>query len=224
MRYITDALYKKMQLFHLPVDGDMTLADIEELFGIEAEDFLLQELLARDDWYDTYLPEPLHSRLFDNNGEIGLRDLDEALWQEILTYRQSIEQEWAQAAAQVQEEKQKLVAAAPELGALIHLDLRDCEIRSISGIDSDEIRIELYPQWDLGKILVLHFTDVKDGWMSRMHPDDANWWLADEIALDEERPGRYTLQALFGNADFVGQLQFAFVGVTIEEREDPLGY
>lgn len=224
MRYITDALYKKMQLFHLPVDGDMTLADVEELFGIEAEDFLLQELLARDDWYDTYLPEPLHSRLFDSNGEVSLRDLDDSLWQEILQYRQSIEQEWAQAAAQAQEEKRKLMTAAPELGALVQLDLRDSEIRSISGIDSDEIQIKLYPQWDLGKILILRFTDVKDSWMSRMHPDDANWWLADEIALDEERPGRYTLQALFGNADFVGQLQFSFAGVTIKEREDPLEY
>lgn len=224
MRYITDALYKKMQLFHLPVDGDMTLADVEELFGIEAEDFLLQELLARDDWYDTYLPEPLHSRLFDSNGEVSLRDLDDSLWQEILQYRQSIEQEWAQAAAQAQEEKRKLMTAAPELSALVQLDLRDSEIHSISGIDSDEIQIKLYPQWDLGKILILRFTDVKDSWMSRMHPDDANWWLADEIALDEERPGRYTLQALFGNADFVGQLQFSFAGVTIKEREDPLEY
>lgn len=224
MRYITDALYKKMQLFHLPVDGDMTLADVEELFGIEAEDFLLQELLARDDWYDTYLPEPLHSRLFDSNGEVSLRDLDDSLWQEILQYRQSIEQEWAQAAAQAREEKRKLMTAAPELGALVQLDLRDSEIRSISGIDSDEIQIKLYPQWDLGEILILRFTDVKDSWMSRMHPDDANWWLADEIALDEERPGRYTLQALFGNADFVGQLQFSFAGVTIKEREDPLEY
>ncbi len=224
MRYITDALYKKMQLFHLPVDGDMTLADVEELFGIEAEDFLLQELLARDDWYDTYLPEPLHSRLFDSNGEVSLRDLDDSLWQEILQYRQSIEQEWAQAAAQAQEEKRKLMTAAPELSALVQLDLRDSEIHSISGIDSDEIQIKLYPQWDLGKILILRFTDVKDSWMSRMHPDDANWWLADEIALDEERPGRYTLQVLFGNADFVGQLQFSFAGVTIKEREDPLEY
>lgn len=224
MRYITDALYKKMQLFHLPVDGDMTLADVEELFGIEAEDFLLQELLARDDWYDTYLPEPLHSRLFDSNGEVSLRDLDDSLWQEILQYRQSIEQEWEQAAAQAQEEKRKLMTAAPELSALVQLDLRDSEIRSISGIDSDEIQIKLYPQWDLGKILILRFTDVKDSWMSRMHPDDANWWLADEIALDEERPGRYTLQALFGNADFVGQLQFSFAGVTIKEQEDPLEY
>ena len=94
MRYITDALYKKMQLFNLPVDGDMTLVDVEELIGIEAEDFLLQELLARDDWYDTYLPEPLHGRLFDSNGEVSLRDLDDSLWQEILQYRQSIEQEW----------------------------------------------------------------------------------------------------------------------------------
>ena len=224
MRYITDALYKKMQLFHLPVDGDMTLADVEELFVIEAEDFLLQELLARDDWYDTYLPEPLHSRLFDSNGEVSLRDLDDSLWQEILQYRQSIEQEWAQAAAQAQEEKRKLMTAAPELSALVQLDLRDSEIHSISGIDSDEIQIKLYPQWDLGKILILRFTDVKDSWMSRMHPDDANWWLADEIALDEERPGRYTLQVLFGNADFVGQLQFSFAGVTIKEREDPLEY
>ena len=82
------------------------------------------------------------------------------------------------------------MTAAPELGALVQLDLRDSEIRSISGIDSDEIQIKLYPQWDLGKILILRFTDVKDSWMSRMHPDDANWWLADEIALDEERPGR----------------------------------
>ena len=202
----------------------MTLADVEELFGIEAEDFLLQELLARDDWYDTYLPEPLHSRLFDSNGEVSLRDLDDSLWQEILQYRQSIEQEWAQAAAQAQEEKRKLMTAAPELSALVQLDLRDSEIHSISGIDSDEIQIKLYPQWDLGKILILRFTDVKDSWMSRMHPDDANWWLADEIALDEERPGRYTLQVLFGNADFVGQLQFSFAGVTIKEREDPLEY
>ena len=61
--------------------------------------------------------------------------------------------------------------------------------------------------------------------MGKFHPDDANWWLVDELLMDEEqREGRYQLHALFGNADYVSQLQFSFADVALQEREDPLGF
>ena len=224
MKYLTEPLYKKMQLFHLPLEAGMSLTDLEEEFGIEADDFLLQELLARDEWYDQYLPEPLHSRLFAPNGEVSFQQLDDTLLVQIAAFRQDVEREWAKAVAKVRQEKQQLwKTAVPELRQLLELDLADSEIRRISGIDSDTVQIELYPQWDIGKILTLSFTDVKDSWMGRIHPDDANWWLVDEIAADAEREGRNVLQALFGNADYVGQLQLTFAGVQVSEREDPLG-
>ena len=225
MRHLTEELYKKMQLFQLPLEADMTMEQLAEEFDIEADEFLLQELLARDEWYDKYLPEPLHSRLFDEHGEVSFQELDDTLLDDIGLFRADVEQQWAQAMAQVQQEKQQLEQLADSaLRALLQLDISDSEIRKVTGIDSDTVTIELYPQWDMGKIVTLRFTQVKDSWMSRMHPDDANWWLLDEIAADEEREGRYGLYVLFGNADFVGQIQLSFAGVEITEREDPLGF
>lgn len=226
MKHLTESLYKKMQLFHLPLENGMTLTDLEEAFGIETDEFLRQELLARDEWYDQYLPEPLHSRLFNSRGELSFQKVDDTLLQQIMVFRKTVEQEWARAAAKVHQEKQNLwKTAAPELRALLEMDLTDSEIRRISGIDSKEVQIELYPQWNLGKIITLHFTQVKDSWMGRFHPDDANWWLVDEISADEEqREGHYMLHVLFGNADYVGQIQFSFAGVQISEREDPLEF
>jgi hypothetical protein len=225
MRYLTEPLYKKMQLFQLPLEAGMTLTDLEETFGIEADAFLLQELLARDEWYDKYLPEPLHSQLFDSHGEVSFQQLEETLLDQIMAFRQDVEQEWAEATAKVQQEKQLLQrTATPGLRQLLQLDLAESEIRRITGIDSDTVQIELYPQWDMGKILTLRFTQVKESWMSKMHPDDANWWLVDEILTDEERENRYVLQALFGNAEYVGHLQLTFSDVQVSERDDPLGF
>lgn len=225
MKYLTEPLYKKMQLFHLPLEASMTLRDLEQEFGIEADDFLLQELLARDEWYDRYLPEPLHSQLFDRSGQVRFEQLDDGLLEQITAFRQQVERDWAKAMSKVRQQKQQLWAtASPQLRQLLKLELADSELRRIDGMDSDAVQIELYPQWDLGKILTLSFTGVKDSWMSRMHPDDANWWLVDEIAADSERDGRYSLQALFGHADHVGQLQLTFADVQVSEREDPLGF
>lgn len=226
MKYLTESLYKRMQLFQLPLEAGMTLADLEEAFGIETDEFLLQELLARDEWYDKYLPEPLHSRLFDTHGDVNFPELDDSLLQQIMVFRKATEQEWTKAMAKVQQEKQQIwKTAVPEFRKLLEMDLSDSEIRRISGIDSKNVQIELYPHWDIGKIITLHFTEVKDSWMGRFHPDDANWWLVDEILVDEEqREGRYVLQVLFGNADYVGQIQFSFADVQVAEREDPLGF
>ena len=56
MQYITEELYKKMQMFQLPMDDDVSLGDLEE-WGIDLDDFFLQELLARDEWYVKYTPK-----------------------------------------------------------------------------------------------------------------------------------------------------------------------
>ena len=61
MKYLTEELYKRMQLFQFPLEDGITLNDLEELFEIDVQEFLLQEILARDEWYDKYLPESLHS-------------------------------------------------------------------------------------------------------------------------------------------------------------------
>lgn len=226
MRYLTEELYKKMQLFQLPLEDGITLDDLAEAFDIEPDEFLLQELLARDEWYDKYLPEPLHSQLFDQHGEVSFQQVDDELWQQINAFRQQTEHDWAIAMTKVKQQRQQLrQTASPELRQLLDLDLADCEIRKITGIDSKAVTVELYPQWDLGKILTLRFEGVKDSWMGKFHPDDANWWLVDELLMDEEqREGRYQLHALFGNAEYVSQLQFSFADVALQEREDPLGF
>ena len=90
MKHFTEELYKKMQLFQLPLEEGLSLQDIEDAFGIEADEFLLQELLARDEWYDAYLPEHLHDKLFDPHGEVCFQQVDDALWQQIAQFsRQS---------------------------------------------------------------------------------------------------------------------------------------
>ena len=221
MKYLTEELYKKMQLFHFPMEGNMTLAELAEEFELDLDEFLLQELMAHEEWYNQYLPEPLHGKLFDKHGEVSFQETDEAMLEEITAFRASIEKDWAKAMTKVKQEKQKLFStASPELRKLLQMNLAESDIRTVTGINTNAVTIELYPAWDLNKIVTLRFTDVKDSWMSKMHPDDANWWLVEEVRADDEREGRYVLQALFGNAEFVGQLQFTFAAVEVTERED----
>lgn len=76
MQYITEELYKKMQMFQLPMDDDVSLGDLEE-WGIDLDDFFLQELLARDEWYVKYTPKRLKELLFDASGEVIFTGLTE---------------------------------------------------------------------------------------------------------------------------------------------------
>ena len=87
MKYLTEDLYKKMQLFQLPLQDGFTFEDLEELFEIDVHEFLMQEILARDEWYKKYLPEALHNRIFDKNGVVCFLELDEELLELILQYR-----------------------------------------------------------------------------------------------------------------------------------------
>ena len=97
MKYLTEDLYKKMQLFQLPLQDGFTFEDLEELFEIDVHEFLMQELMAHDQWYDKYLPEELHSRLFDKKGEISFQELDDDLLDMIRQFRSSVEFEWSKA-------------------------------------------------------------------------------------------------------------------------------
>lgn len=225
MNYLTGELYKKAQLFHFPMEGNMTLEELAEELELDLDEFLLQELLAHEEWYHKYLPEPLHSRLFDGRGEISFQETDDTLLQEIAAFRAETEKEWMKAVTKVQQTKQQLwKTAEPGLRTLLNMNLAESEIRKVFGMNTDTVTMKLYPAWDMSKIVTLKFTQVKDSWMSRMHVDDANWWLVDEITADAEREGRYVLQVLFGNADFVGQIQFTFAAVEVLEQDDSPGF
>ena len=39
MKYLTEDLYKKMQLFQLPLQDGFTFEDLEELFEIDVHEF-----------------------------------------------------------------------------------------------------------------------------------------------------------------------------------------
>lgn len=221
MKYLTEDLYKKMQLFQLPLQDGFTFEDLEELFEIDVHEFLMQELMAHDQWYDQYLPEKLHSRLFDKKGEISFQELDDDLLDMIRNFRSSVEFEWSKASAKAKQNKQQVKKTASlELRKLLDLTLAESEVRTIRGIDSKEVTLEVYPQWDLGKKLLIVFGGVKGGWASQLHPDDADWWLADEIFADEERENAYQFHMMFGNAESVGLVQLSFTDVTIYEQVD----
>lgn len=225
MKYLTEELYLKSQLFHFPAEGSLTLAELAEEFELDLEEFLMQELMAQEELYLKYLPENLRSRLFDGHKEVMLQEADEQLLQDISAFRQEIEKEWMKTAAKIQQEKQQLwKTAAPGVRNLLKMNLAESEIRRVSGINSDRVVMKLYPAWDMSKVVTLTFTGVKDGWMRNLHPDDADWWLADEITADEEREGRYVLYALYGNAESVGGIQFSFADVEILEQDDPLEF
>lgn len=220
MNYLTEDLYKKMQLFQFPMEGDMTLKQLAEEFELDLDEFLLQELMAHDEWYDRYLPKKLHDRLFDVHGEVTFQELDDTILDGIAAFRRETEQQWAAAMANVQREKQMLWnTATPALRALLQMHLEDSEIQRISGIDTDTVVVQLYPAWNIRNRVSLKFTQVKNSWMTRMHRDDANWWLVDEITADEEIPGRYVLHGLIGNADNIGKIQFSFADVEVTEQE-----
>ena len=221
MKYLTEDLYKKMQLFQLPLQDGFTFEDLEELFEIDVHEFLMQELMAHDQWYDQYLPAELHSRLFDKKGEISFQELDDDLLDMIRNFRSSVEFEWSKASAKAKQNKQQVKKTASlELRKLLDMTLAESEVRTIRGIDSKEVTLEVYPQWDLGKKLLIVFGGVKGGWASQLHPDDADWWLADEIFADEERENAYQFHMMFGNAESVGLVQLSFTEVTIYEQDD----
>lgn len=221
MKYLTEDLYKKMQLFQLPLQDGFTFEDLEELFEIDVHEFLMQELMAHDQWYDKYLPAELHSRLFDKKGEISFQELDDDLLDMIRNFRSSVEFEWSKASAKAKQNKQQVKKTASlELRKLLDLTLAESEVRTIRGIDSKEVTLEVYPQWDLSKKLLIVFGGVKGGWASQLHPDDADWWLADEIFADEERENAYQFHMMFGNSEAVGLVQLSFTDVTIYEQDD----
>ncbi|MBQ1220604.1 MAG: hypothetical protein IIW67_00430 [Peptococcaceae bacterium] len=221
MKYLTEDLYKKMQLFQLPLQDGFTFEDLEELFEIDVHEFLMQELMAHDQWYDQYLPAELHSRLFDKKGEISFQELDDDLLDMIRNFRSSVEFEWSKASAKAKQNKQQVKKTASlELRKLLDMTLAESEVRTIRGIDSKEVTLEVYPQWDLGKKLLIVFGGVKGGWASQLHPDDADWWLADEIFADEERENAYQFHMMFGNSEAVGLVQLSFTDVTIYEQDD----
>lgn len=221
MKYLTEDLYKKMQLFQLPLQDGFTFEDLEELFEIDVHEFLMQELMAHDQWYDQYLPAELHSRLFDKKGEISFQELDDDLLDMIRNFRSSVEFEWSKASAKAKQNKQQVKKTANlELRKLLDMTLAESEVRTIRGIDSKEVTLEVYPQWDLGKKLLIVFGGVKGGWASQLHPDDADWWLADEIFADEERENAYQFHMMFGNSEAVGLVQLSFTDVTIYEQDD----
>ncbi len=225
MKYLTEDLYKKMQLFQLPLQDGFTFEDLEELFEIDAQDFILQELLARDEWYYKYLPEPLRNRLFDKKGEVSFQELDDELLDLIRQYRSDVEFQWAKASAKAKQARQQVKKTAlPELRKFLDMDMTDSELRTISGIDTKEVILEVYPHWDLGKKLLLQFTGVKGSWATKMHPDDADWWLADEIFADEERENAYQFHMMFGNSESVGFVQFSFTEVLVHEQEDTFDF
>ena len=221
MKYLTEDLYKKMQLFQLPLQDGFTFEDLEELFEIDVHEFLMQELMAHDQWYDQYLPAELHSRLFDKKGEISFQELDDDLLDMIRQFRSSVEFEWSKASAKAKQNKQQVKKTASlELRKLLDMTLAESEVRTIRGIDSKEVTLEVYPQWDLSKKLLIVFGGVKGGWASQLHPDDADWWLADEIFADEERENAYQFHMMFGNSEAVGLVQLSFTDVTIYEQDD----
>lgn len=210
-----------MQLFQLPLQDGFTFEDLEELFEIDVHEFLMQELMAHDQWYDKYLPEELHSRLFDKKGEISFQELDDDLLDMIRQFRSSVEFEWSKAMAKAKQNRQQVrKTASPALRKLLDMNLAESEVRMIRGIDSREVTMEVYPQWDLSKKLLLQFKGVKGGWASKLHPDDADWWLADEIFADEERENAYQFHMMFGNAESVGLVQLSFTEVEIYEQDD----
>jgi hypothetical protein len=210
-----------MQLFQLPLQDGFTFEDLEELFEIDVHEFLMQELMAHDQWYDQYLPAELHSRLFDKKGEISFQELDDDLLDMIRNFRSSVEFEWSKASAKAKQNKQQVKKTASlELRKLLDMTLAESEVRTIRGIDSKEVTLEVYPQWDLGKKLLIVFGGVKGGWASQLHPDDADWWLADEIFADEERENAYQFHMMFGNSEAVGLVQLSFTDVTIYEQDD----
>ena len=220
MKYLTEDLYKKMQLFQLPLQDGFTFEDLEELFEIDVHEFLMQELMAHDQWYDQYLPAELHSRLFDKKGEISFQELDDDLLDMIRNFRSSVEFEWSKASAKAKQNKQQVKKTASlELRKLLDMTLAESEVRTIRGIDSKEVTLEVYPQWDLGKKLLIVFGGVKGGWASQLHPDDADWWLADEIFADEERENAYQFHMMFGNSETVGLVQLSFTDVAIYEQD-----
>jgi hypothetical protein len=221
MKYLTEDLYKKMQLFQLPLQDGFTFEDLEELFEIDVHEFLMQELMAHDQWYDQYLPAELHSRLFDKKGEISFQELDDDLLDMIRNFRSSVEFEWSKASAKAKQNKQQVKKTASlELRKLLDMTLAESEVRTIRGIDSKEVTLEVYPQWDLSKKLLIVFGGVKGGWASQLHPDDADWWLADEIFADDERENAYQFHMMFGNSEAVGLVQLSFTDVTIYEQDD----
>ena len=214
MQYLTEELYKKMQMFQLPLGEEVSLAELQE-WGIDCDDFLQQELLARDEWYLQYTHTRLKKLLFDEAGEVIFETMTEEILSLIKDFREQVEEEWAEALAWVEAERaQVALMASLDMQHFLDIDFQDGEIRYVTGIDTREVEMDVLIGWDSSELVQLTFIGVRESWMGRMHPDDANWWLCDELSVNAQ--GRYVLQVLFGNADYVGQLQLTFEDLQVQ--------
>lgn len=218
MNYITDDLYKKMQMFCLPIEEGISLAEIAEEWGVDLDDFFLQELLARDEWYIKYTPKQLKSLLFDDQGQVIFTHLTEEILALVQGFRENCEEEWAEAQRLLAEEQAQVArVASVGVGTFLAMDLQDSQIQSVSGLDSDKVVIRVNAGWDGSEMVTMTFTGVKESWMGKLHPEDANWWLYHEIFLDER--GLYGLNVLFDHAEYIGHLQMVFSDVMVEKQK-----
>ena len=144
MQYITEELYKKMQMFQLPMDDDVSLGDLEE-WGIDLDDFFLQELLARDEWYVKYTPKRLKELLFDASGEVIFTGLTEEIIQLVRAFRDQVEEEWAEAMAWIDASRaQASLTASEDMQHFLSIDFQDGEIRLVDGLDTDEVSMDAF--------------------------------------------------------------------------------
>lgn len=216
MRFLTEELYQKKLLFPFFADDGMCLEEIKLEYVPEMDEFLQQELMARDEWYLKYLPVELKDKLFDNFGEVIFEHANQELLAEIEKFCLSVDQEWCAAKTQVEVLRQQVQQAnVAGINDFLALQLADSEIEEVKGLNTEEVTIKIYPAWDFSKTVWVTFLGVKDSWMGKMHHDDANWWLAEEVSVDEERAGRYELKVLFGHADYVDRLQLSFTDVAV---------
>ena len=126
MRYLTEELYQKLQLFPLPFDEDVSLTDLAE-WGLDLDELFIQELLARDEWYLKYTPAQLKALLFDQNGRIICQKLDDKILTLIRNFREQIDDEWAEATAWVDSQRAQVALLANEgMQKYLSLDLTRC--------------------------------------------------------------------------------------------------
>ena len=217
MRYLTEELYQKLQLFPLPFDEDVSLTDLAE-WGLDLDELFIQELLARDEWYLKYTPAQLKALLFDQNGRIICQKLDDKILTLIRNFREQIDDECAEATAWVDSQRAQVALLANEgMQKYLSLDLTESNIVRVNGLDSREVTIELWQGVDASESIILIFKNVRESFMGNIHHYDANWWLFDEISVDDS--GYYQLYALFGNADYIGQLQVRFQDIEVQQKK-----
>ena len=148
MRYLTRDLEKKMQFFSIAHKG-MTLQSLAYRWSnsecpLDVFDVFYRDIEVYKSDMLRLLPEELKRKLFNDNGSIKRKSLNDELYQELVGYKRNFMKEWEEACNALSEERKTIEKAMHKsIKRLAELPMHDEHVTSIHLENETTLIIEL---------------------------------------------------------------------------------